>query len=101
MGSLTAFSVGTGHRFRCRLQLDEYPDESGDLEGVRFALRRAVRYQPQSRVVPPNQDQGPRLGTVTDGLDIMAVGIQHEGGVVMLVVMRSETGAAVVPAPGC
>src|SRR5205823_3898419 len=41
-----------------------------------------------------------RLGTVEDGLDVVAVGVVYERSVVVLVVARPESGRAIVRRPG-
>jgi hypothetical protein len=38
---------------------------------------------------------------MADGFDIVAVGIEHEGGVIVGVIVSTDAGTTVVPGPGC
>src|SRR5580658_6964569 len=73
---------------------------------VAHAASRPVRAAAIARCIPETVTRPPALrrarsfGHVADGFDVVAVGIEYEGAIVVLVVVRTQSGCSIVATAG-
>src|SRR2546430_10101761 len=87
---------GRARERRCRATSRSGPSMARTRRAARAALARRRRARS-----PATRSRSAASSIVVDGLDVVAVGVQHEGADVARVVLRALTRCAVVAVAGC